>query len=1458
MVEFDPLTNELTNGRMEQRTSSVILSYFSILRRRIWVVIPVIIISGTVGLIKAYRTQPVFKASAKILVQRQAGIFVGRTDARDASFLNDEFFTTQRELLTSKAVMDIALRTPELQHQFEAGLEDTQGQSSFVSEIRETIAAALNVTPPPEHEPWQKLQRTIDVTYNDEGAFLFVDASSSNPTRAAKRANLVAEAFRIYHGENRLGQVHAGLSTLNTEREREELALLESEQALAQFRRNSESVFSNHEGTSEPLRERLAAVNDELTKTEIARITLQSSISIMRDALGSKVPTTSAISRQLLSIPEVHDHESLSRSRRDLADAEKEFFRLQEFYGSSHPLMQAASTNVYNLRDIFRETLNEITESQEKRLEALADTEKELRQTYEDVKKSVVSSDNEQFLYQRLVGEVTRHKSLLDMIIDKTREMDSSAGLDRIIVDIVEDAAIPRHPINAGKAETTVFSIVLGLFLGIGLAFLFENLDDSIKTPEDLTERLDIPLLGFVPTVTADGEPKPGDTAEKESKKVATAIHPIKREYTNFLKTVTRRFGSDDETLSGVNLEKKDDLESRRRAGAVVAHQPLSSIAEAYRSIRANLFYSTPADELKLLAITSSRPQEGKTTTSTNLAISVAQTGKRVLLIDADLHRPSVHKNLGLDQGNGLTSILIGETTWKDTLRRLTFDGVELDSLDVMTAGPNSPNPSELLNSKRMRELLTEVREQYDWVLIDTPPVLFVSDASIISVMCDGVILVVKSGDATRSLLARTMERLDAVRAHMIGSILNNVQVSRVGRYYSSYYNVGYSRYSSDYQRTYYAREGADELPAQVVEGPAKMGSTPSAADATSSQAGEQLSKLSVERDALQKKVVTATGKIEALERELEKQQTEFKAQLAATAATAVESQTATTDSEQLNTAIADLHTQISTARDALKSEQIKTEAFAARISEIDASSGEDQEAITEAQKANDKAMKQVAALTETAQQELAKRETTFAAEKKTMTDLIQTLKRDLSEEQKKNWMASSSEVDALEKKIEDTEGKLAKTQSNFAKAERTTEALKDAAATQKKENDAQQKEATAKQTEQASKLMAAAQETQTLTNRVKDLEAKVAAAGDPGTKLKQDLEAQTQKAKALEKDLEVLRKQLEEARNASIAKKESDTQAPVPPPVQQSTTPAAPTASPLAGRKAFRNALQQAQLHLSAGKNSAAADVTAQLLAAQPEHNEAWDMAIIAQFRKNDSAALEQSRRDLSEKPHLQHLYALANGKLAVLRNDLASARNYFEQSEEQSKKNPYALEALTRLDLQQGNQESAETHLKRFVRQFPRHPYGHYGVATLHMLDDNPKKAEDALRKSIRMSKTAEALNDLAWLLDKRGEFAVAEKTAREALSMNDKNAQVWDTLGTIQVSARKFDDALTSTEKALSLDPDDAGITLNCAELRARAGKMRDAETLCETLLARKNILNKAERQRLNDLQGMLGKA
>jgi capsular exopolysaccharide synthesis family protein len=232
--------------------------------------------------------------------------------------------------------------------------------------------------------------------------------------------------------------------------------------------------------------------------------------------------------------------------------------------------------------------------------------------------------------------------------------------------------------------------------------------------------------------------------------------------------------------------------------------EPASSATEAYRNIRTNLFFSAPAEENKVLTVTSGGPSDGKTTTSCNLALVMAQSGKRVLLIDADMRKPMIHRAMGLGNKVGLSSVLVGACKLDEAVQKPKNNGHVVEHLDILSAGPRSPNPAELLDSQSMRNLLEEARGKYDRVIVDTPPVLFVADASIISAMSDGVVMVLKSARSTRTLVSRTREQLEGVNARIVGGILNDVRVSRWGYYYSSYYYSYYYRYHYDYARSYY------------------------------------------------------------------------------------------------------------------------------------------------------------------------------------------------------------------------------------------------------------------------------------------------------------------------------------------------------------------------------------------------------------------------------------------------------------------------------------------------------------------------------------------------------------------------------------------------------------------------------------------------------------------------------
>jgi capsular exopolysaccharide synthesis family protein len=332
------------------------------------------------------------------------------------------------------------------------------------------------------------------------------------------------------------------------------------------------------------------------------------------------------------------------------------------------------------------------------------------------------------------------------------REVDLTSDYTVSNVKLVDKADIPKSPVSPNRPRTILIWMFMSLFVGVSVALVLDYLDDTIKTPDDLQVRAGVPVLGFVPNMKG-------------------------------------------------KLIKKGGFPYR---ALVAMTEPASSATEAYRNIRTNLFFSAPAEENKVLTVTSGGPSDGKTTTSCNLALVMAQSGKRVLLIDADMRKPMIHRAMGLGNKVGLSSVLVGACKLDEAVQKPKNNGHVVEHLDILSAGPRSPNPAELLDSQSMRNLLEEARGKYDRVIVDTPPVLFVADASIISAMSDGVVMVLKSARSTRTLVSRTREQLEGVNARIVGGILNDVRVSRWGYYYSSYYYSYYYRYHYDYARSYY------------------------------------------------------------------------------------------------------------------------------------------------------------------------------------------------------------------------------------------------------------------------------------------------------------------------------------------------------------------------------------------------------------------------------------------------------------------------------------------------------------------------------------------------------------------------------------------------------------------------------------------------------------------------------
>jgi capsular exopolysaccharide synthesis family protein len=313
------------------------------------------------------------------------------------------------------------------------------------------------------------------------------------------------------------------------------------------------------------------------------------------------------------------------------------------------------------------------------------------------------------------------------------------------------DAAQPSSiPIKPKKAMNMILAVVLGLVLGSGLSFFFEYLDNTIKSPEDIERVIGAPLLGIVPS--AGRRKKSAGTSGK-------SVHPIE---------------------------------------TVLSAEPKSSYAEAYRTIRTGVLLSSAEHPPKTVLVTSPGAVEGKTTTAANLAIAMAQAGSSTLLIDADLRRPRIHQLFAPSNGSGhsegewganvkgLGPVLVGEATPEAAIRQ-----TPIPLLSILTSGPIPPNPAELLGSQRMRNLIGELARKFDRIIIDSPPLVPVTDATLLSTLCDGVVLVVKDSRTTKLLATEGRKRLADAKARLLGVVFNDVDLKKDSyRYYPyhSYY----------------------------------------------------------------------------------------------------------------------------------------------------------------------------------------------------------------------------------------------------------------------------------------------------------------------------------------------------------------------------------------------------------------------------------------------------------------------------------------------------------------------------------------------------------------------------------------------------------------------------------------------------------------------------------------------
>jgi capsular exopolysaccharide synthesis family protein len=402
---------------------------------------------------------------------------------------------------------------------------------------------------------------------------------------------------------------------------------------------------------------------------------------------------------------------------------------MSQKYGKKHPAMTRATEDLNVLKAKREQEIRRIIDSIKNEYDMARENVATLNRFLGETKSEALNV-NEKFMeYGSINREVETNRQLYDALVKKIKEQSITEQGQTVNVLVVEKAETPKSPAKPRKALNLLLGLIVGVFGGVGAAFFVEYLDNTVKSPEEVETKLGVPVFGVI-------------TMNKTPNALTEGI---------------------------------------------VAREPTSIITENYKAIRTALLLSSAERPPKRILVTSMSPEEGKTTTSVNLAMAIAQSEYKVLLIDADLRKPRLHKVFGLGNTKGLSTYLAGASDMHVAQKG------PLPGLSVLTSGPIPPNPSELLSSNRMHELMTALSGQYDIIICDSPPLLSVADGLILSKTTEGTIIVTRAGKVTYDEMKRGLRSLYDLKAHVLGIVINALDVKKNDYYYQRYYNYSYS-----------------------------------------------------------------------------------------------------------------------------------------------------------------------------------------------------------------------------------------------------------------------------------------------------------------------------------------------------------------------------------------------------------------------------------------------------------------------------------------------------------------------------------------------------------------------------------------------------------------------------------------------------------------------------------------
>jgi capsular exopolysaccharide synthesis family protein len=709
-------------------------AYLDALRVHKWLIAGCTLVAGLLAMFLTSRQPRIYQATCVIEYDPSPMRPLGHevedvADPVGNYWRSQEFFQTQNQILQSRALSErVVLRL---------GLHQDDG---FLGRDTRQSRARGGVSP---ESAARRLKGHIAIEPISSTRLVRVSVTDRDPERAQLIANTLVDVYTEKTVEDRLGSTVNALEWLGTQLDSLRSELNTAELALHEFKKDHNVLSVSLEDQRNLVAQEIVHFSEALTEIRMRRIALQARTAVLQGADREDPLEVHA--------PIANEDAALVALRTRILEAQQERNTLAVRYGENHPDMMRADAQLETLHRQFRSELDRVVDAAAAELAEVKRTETGLRAALDEAHAEGLTLNLREIEYARLQRAKENKAQVYQLVLQRATEADLTRMLQTTFVRVVDRALTPTYPIRPSIRNNTMAGLAVGLALGVGLAILLSRLDRRIKTIAQ-AEAFGLPVLGILPRMPAAGG------IERRAPRKRKSAPPL-------------------------------ELHSPER-DLIVHTQPTSEIAECCRSIRTNLTFMSVDQPFRSLVVTSGHPEEGKTTVIISLAISLAQSGKKVLLVDTDLRRPQIHRSFDLDPSRGITSVLAGAMKLRTAAAETKVPG-----LSVLPVGPIPPNPAELLHSRPFSALIDEMHERWDIILFDSPPANVVTDAAILAPQVDAALVIVKAEQTTRDSLRRTLRQLGDVSANVAGIVFNDVDLSARGQYAGGYYRYRYGAY---------------------------------------------------------------------------------------------------------------------------------------------------------------------------------------------------------------------------------------------------------------------------------------------------------------------------------------------------------------------------------------------------------------------------------------------------------------------------------------------------------------------------------------------------------------------------------------------------------------------------------------------------------------------------------------